>query len=87
MRRQALLFVLLGFMALCFMTAQASQSGKCGDNVTWKLSSSGALTISGKGAMYDYDEASPFPAESVKTASIGSGITSIGDGATMSVRA
>lgn len=29
-------------------------SGKCGDNLTWKLTSDGTLTISGTGAMYDY---------------------------------
>lgn len=29
-------------------------SGTCGDNMTWRLSDSGVLTISGSGAMYDY---------------------------------
>jgi len=31
------------------------KSGKCGDNLTWKLTKDGKLTISGSGAMYDYD--------------------------------
>ncbi|MCI6957231.1 MAG: leucine-rich repeat protein [Clostridiales bacterium] len=29
-------------------------SGTCGDNLTWKLTDYGVLTISGTGAMYDY---------------------------------
>jgi len=29
-------------------------SGNCGENLTWKLSESGKLTISGTGVMYDY---------------------------------
>lgn len=29
-------------------------SGKCGDNLTWSVSSDGTLTISGTGEMYDY---------------------------------
>ena len=31
-------------------------SGKCGDNLTWELDSNGLLTISGTGAMYDYQD-------------------------------
>ena len=31
-------------------------SGKCGDNLTWELDGSGLLTISGTGAMYDYQD-------------------------------
>lgn len=30
-------------------------SGKCGENLTWKLDGDGTLTISGTGAMEDYD--------------------------------
>ena len=30
-------------------------SGKCGDNVTWKLTDDGVFTVSGTGEMYDYD--------------------------------
>ena len=29
-------------------------SGECGENATWKLDSTGTLTISGTGEMYDY---------------------------------
>ena len=35
-------------------STMAATSGKCGKNVTWKLDRKGTLTISGKGAMYDY---------------------------------
>ncbi len=31
-------------------------NGTCGDNTTWELTTSGVLTISGNGAMKDYDE-------------------------------
>ena len=34
--------------------ASRPKSGQCGENVTWKLSSKGTLTISGKGAMTNY---------------------------------
>ena len=38
-------------------------SGTCGDNLTWTLDESGTLTISGSGAMTEWDEMSesPFP--------------------------
>ena len=32
--------------------------GKCGENLTWTLTSDNTLTISGKGAMYDYGKSS-----------------------------
>ena len=31
------------------------QKGTCGDHLTWKFSSTGVLTISGTGDMYDYN--------------------------------
>lgn len=34
--------------------SEAIAAGKCGDNLTWSLSSDGTLTISGTGDMYDY---------------------------------
>ena len=37
--------------------ATSSGSGKCGANAYWELSADGVLTISGTGAMYDYDVA------------------------------
>ena len=64
-------------------------SGTCGDNLTWKLNSSGTLTISGTGRMHDY--LSSFTGETtapwisykneIKSAKIGSGVTYIGTAA------
>ena len=34
--------------------SEAIAAGKCGDNLTWSLSSDGTLTISGTGDMYDF---------------------------------
>ena len=36
-------------------------SGACGENLTWTFDEQGTLTISGKGEMYDYDDASSCP--------------------------
>ena len=54
-------------------------SGQCGDDLTWKLDEVGTLTISGTGAMYDYDENSPPWLElPVYKVVVESGVTSIG---------
>lgn len=56
-------------------------SGDCGDNVTWKLDVNGRLTISGTGAMAVYSGKKDVPwygyRESVRSAEIKSGVTSI----------
>lgn len=58
-------------------------SGSCGDNATWSLDSAGLLTISGTGAMTDWDYYTSVPwydnKSSIKTVLIKSGITSIGE--------
>ncbi|GAB6394285.1 MAG: leucine-rich repeat protein [Bacteroidales bacterium] len=53
-------------------------TGGCGDNLTWSLDTeSGVLTISGSGAMEDYDEyGAPWPF--IQTAVIEEGVISIG---------
>ena len=60
-------------------------SGTCGDNVTWKLTDDGTLTISGTGDMsnYGYGNYSPWydSRDSVKAVVIESGVTSIGNSA------
>ncbi len=59
-------------------------SGECGEGVSWNLSDSGTLTISGNGYMYDYDitteEYAPWleSFESIKSVVIKSGVKSIG---------
>ncbi|MCQ2470813.1 MAG: leucine-rich repeat protein [Clostridia bacterium] len=58
-----------------------ASTGKCGENVYWNFdSSTGTLTISGTGKMYDFDgEDSPFyKATLVKNITINKGVTSIG---------
>ena len=58
--------------------------GACGDNVTWRLSADGTLTISGQGRINDYDnEDNPMPWEIcrqyIKSVVIKSGVSGIGD--------
>ena len=66
----------------------ANPSGSCGDNLSWEFdSSSGTLTITGTGDMYDYDDegntapwaSSIEPIESFTSVIISDGVTSIGD--------
>ena len=61
---------------------QADSSNKCGDNATWSFNkSTGVLTISGKGDMYDYSEENPAPwyGKEVKGIKVSDGITRIGN--------
>ena len=59
-----------------------AESGTCGENLTWDLTD-GVLTISGTGAMKDYDDNSKSPwynnNSSITSVTIGTGVTSIGD--------
>ena len=87
MKRIISLLLAAVLMLSCFpVTASAATySGSCGKNLTWKFNTStGALTISGTGAMTDYGYALP-PwqnyTSSIKTITISNGVTSIGDSA------
>lgn len=63
--------------------ANESTSGKCGDNINWKLAD-GTLKISGTGDMYDYDDLDNAPFASrrdINKIIIGEGITSVGKNA------
>ena len=73
------LFLLL--LAVAASTSMwATESGTCGDNLTWTLDNKGNLTISGTGDMYDYHYGDvPWPRESICSVSIGYSVTSIGD--------
>ena len=58
-------------------------SGICGDNLTWKLTDDGELTIEGEGAMFDFQQDANRPSwddyqGSIKSATIKEGVTSIG---------
>ena len=62
--------------------AETANSGTCGDNVTWRLSDDGVLTISGTGDMADFEwDGTPWYSVSsqVKSVVIKDGVTSIGD--------
>ena len=58
-----LAFILAVLCVLLPTAAFAADSGTCGaegDNLTWTLDDEGTLTISGAGAMADYDYKSPW---------------------------
>lgn len=78
-----LLFVALLLLALCIGASAAGTSGKCGPSAYWSFdSSTGTLTISGSGAMEDYEYGNEFPwmdyRNSIQTIVIGDQITQIG---------
>lgn len=60
-------------------------SGKCGENLTWTLDANGTLTISGTGAMYNYQyvDQTPWYAHQamIKSVIIEDGVTTIGNSA------
>ena len=61
-----------------------SAMGTCGENLTWMLDENGVLTISGTGAMHDYDEVdAPWSeyANKITSVVLESGVTSIGNSA------
>lgn len=73
----------LEYAPIAAVTANAAtvtDSGSCGENVTWKLDSEGTLTISGKGDMtdYGYGETLFDMNPSIKKIIIENGVTSIG---------
>ena len=83
MKRKLLALFLAVVMCLSLLpvgalAATVVDSGSCGDNVTWTLDSEGTLTISGTGAMEEYD-GPPWGSNSlnVKSVIINSGTTSI----------
>nr|MCR5472478.1 leucine-rich repeat domain-containing protein [Prevotella sp.] len=62
----------------------AVANGNCGTGVTWDLADGGALTISGTGAMYNYDDSDNkapwFPYRAfISSVTIDEGVTSIGE--------
>ena len=78
-----LLFAALLLLALCIGASAAGTSRKCGPSAYWSFdSSTGTLTISGSGAMNDYEYGNEFPwmdyRNSIQTIVIGDQITQIG---------
>lgn len=81
-----LLVICLLVFTFAVVANAATYSGKCGNNVTWKLNTStGVLAISGSGAMSNYSPFSSTPwsyySSYIKTVTIANGVTSIGDSA------
>ena len=87
--------ILSVFLVLCLVVTllptgafadSTPTSGKCGENVTWRLDGS-VLTISGSGAMEDYDYLNDYDAPwvdflaSIEKVVISKGVTSIGNDA------
>ena len=64
-------------------TLSEVDSGTCGDNLKWVLDDEGTLTISGSGAMDDYDGDAPWFSNrnQIKSVIIESGVTNIGSAA------
>ena len=81
MRKTLLLLILTLFS---FSAIHADDNGLCGDNLTWKFTSSdGTLTISGTGDMTNYSSREPAPwysrCSEIEKVVIKDGVTSIGD--------
>ena len=75
---------LLLITLLVSLSAYAEKSGTCGENLKWKLTDEGVLTITGTGKMQDWvgGISSPWsPYSNVKQVIIGDGVTTIGGGA------
>ena len=78
------LVVLIGALTLTASAATEVASGSCGPNLTWSLSSNGVLTISGTGAMTDYDyDGGPWAGyrDRITAVILPNGLTSIGSSA------
>ena len=53
------LVLMIGLLPVTALAVEVVESGKCGDNLTWKLTADGVLTVSGEGDMWDYFENIP----------------------------
>ena len=82
MKTRYLILVLMIFciVGLPFL-ATAEKTGVCGDNLTWRLTDNGVLTISGTGPWADYLGPTSAWSTTVVEARIQSGVTTIGDDA------
>ena len=73
--------------AVCTVTVLEELSGKCGENLSWTLKNDGVLTITGTGAMYNYEYDFPndsgtspwFNNPKIKSVVISDGVSSIGN--------
>ena len=77
-----ILIVVLSILLSTCVTAFATTNSELSSNISWELSDTGVLTISGKGVMpeYTFDDPSPFSESTdIKKVVISSGVTNIGD--------
>ena len=80
----ALILTLMMVLSLGAFSVFADTSGTCGTSVTWTLDDDGKLTISGEGAMANYNPSpngsAPWKSSptSITSVEIGSGVASIG---------
>lgn len=86
MKRRFVSLLLVIAMIVCAAPAALAAdiaSGSCGDNLSWVLSDSGVLTITGSGDMTNYSLGTKAPwynnRASITTVVIGEGVTSVGD--------
>ena len=79
MKKTILALAMTMLLSLASFSAAADSSGKCGDNVTWKLTGT-LLEIKGSGSMCNYYN-TPAPSEwkEAEKLVIYDGVTSIGD--------
>ena len=75
------LCMILTLLPVSAFAAEIVDMGSCGENVTWTVDSDGLLTISGTGAMEDYQTASihPYNNAVINCVKIQQGITHIGN--------
>ena len=74
--------LMLAILLSSVLSLAETQTGVCGDNLTWSLDNNGTLTITGTGPMYNGEnETSLFPTDTVTIAIISNGVTTIGDNA------
>lgn len=75
-------FVSYGDWIVSFFVSVSMPGGSCGGELSWDLGEDGCLTISGIGAMTDFDYENPAPwleySESITRVVIGDGVTSVG---------
>ena len=78
----ALLAAACGLLTFSAAAESAAASGICGENLTWTLDAAGTLTVSGTGAMEDYNyKGAPWyqSRDSIKAVVSESGVTTIGE--------
>ena len=80
--KRKLIFILICIGISLFVITSAAANGNCGDNLNWSFSNQGVLSISGFGAMTNYNNSNPpWQSYSYELTSIviNEGVTTIGN--------